>query len=76
MTFLSGGKQTLEIPVAAGENMVMDSRPVIFDSEVSFSVISKKAIEESRATEDVVDDDDDDNNDGNTDDPNAREDTD
>jgi hypothetical protein len=37
----------------------MDSRPMIFESEVSFSVISKKAIEESRATEEIADDGDD-----------------
>ncbi|HVB57848.1 MAG TPA: toll/interleukin-1 receptor domain-containing protein [Candidatus Acidoferrales bacterium] len=59
VTLVSEEKRNLEIPVASGESIIMDSRPMIFESEVSFSVISKKAIEESRATEEIADDGDD-----------------
>jgi hypothetical protein len=68
ITFLSEEKPNLEIPVASGESIIMDSRPMIFESEVSFSVISKEAIEQSRASEEIADGDDTDDqqNDGET----------
>jgi hypothetical protein len=58
ISFLAVEKPSLEIPVASGQSIIMDSRPMIFESEVSFSVISKKTIEESRAAEEVMEDDD------------------
>jgi hypothetical protein len=57
ITFVSEEKPVIEIPVASGESIIMDSRPMIFESEVSFSVISKTAIEQARASEEVADDD-------------------
>ncbi len=57
-------KTTLEIPVSSAEAIIMDCRPMIFESEVSFSVISKKSIEESRVTEELVDEDEEDDDDG------------
>lgn len=59
ITSLSEEKPNLEIPIASGESIIMDSRPIIFESEVSFSVISKTAIEQSRASEEIADGEDD-----------------
>jgi hypothetical protein len=79
ITFLSAEKPNVEISIASGESLIMESRPMIFESEVSFSVISKKAIEESRAADEAEGRGDDDDpsdepedtetsdNDGNTD---------
>jgi hypothetical protein len=57
LAFLSDEKPTLELAFSSTESIILDPRPMTFESEVSFSVISKKAIEESRADE--TDDDDD-----------------
>ena len=67
LAFLSAEQPNLNLPVSSTESIIMDSRPMTFDSEVSFSVISKKAIEESRADEGEDGDDGDDDTDVNVD---------
>lgn len=57
LAFLSGEQPNLELSVSSNESIVLDPRPMTFESEVSFSVISKKAIEESRADETADDGD-------------------
>ncbi|MBZ5503833.1 MAG: hypothetical protein LAN59_16620 [Acidobacteriia bacterium] len=57
VSFLSEEKSTLDIPVASGESIIMECRPMAFESQVAFSVISKKAIEESRAYDEGLEND-------------------
>lgn len=70
LAFLSEEKPNLQLPVSSSESIMMDSGPMIFESEVSFSVISKKAIAESRA-EEIADGEDDDDPDDDQDDSQA-----